>query len=45
VESVGDPAAKPYRAGLAVDGKAHSGDVISHGDLVKAATLRFTVKA
>ena len=45
VEAVGDPAAKPYRAGVAVDGKTHSGDVIAHGDLVKAATLRFTVKA
>ncbi|MEG9434505.1 GH92 family glycosyl hydrolase [Terriglobus sp. ADX1] len=45
VEAVGDPATKQYRAGLAVDGKAHSGDVISHGDLVKASALRFTVKA
>jgi predicted alpha-1,2-mannosidase len=45
VEAVGDPAAKPYRAGVAVDGKVHSGDVIAHGDLVKASALRFTVKS
>ena len=45
LEAVGDPAAKPLRASVTVDGKVHAGDYISHTELVAAKRLRVTVKA
>ncbi|AFL88308.1 alpha-1,2-mannosidase, putative [Terriglobus roseus DSM 18391] len=45
IESVGDPATKPYRASLSIDGIDHSGDFVQHAELLRARNLRFAVKA
>ncbi|SEB51554.1 alpha-1,2-mannosidase, putative [Terriglobus roseus] len=45
LESIGNPATKPYRASISVDGVLHSGDFVQHADLTRARVLRFTLKA
>lgn len=45
IETVGDPANNPLRAGLAIDGTVHRGDFVAHDELTRAKTLRFNVTA